>query len=161
MFDCRSARSLRRALCQLAAGTAMVLVSVAAAYAQRAPAVKILADAACPLLLESAMVTADSAGVSIAYSIRNGEKESVKEVVITAAAVNFLGEVVSLRMQPVRKKIAAGSSQQFTVVFPDLDLKDADVVSVGVQGIRWSGRREEWRTALRVSSGPTILAAKK
>lgn len=137
----------------------MMLLASSAVSAQPAPQVRILSDAACPLVLERAALIASQDGVSMTYSIRNPEKSAVREIVITAAALDTAGEVVSLRMQPVAGKIAGRSSRQFAVVFTDLDMTNADTVVIGVQGVRWSGRRQEWQTALRVSA-PDARTAK-
>ncbi len=155
----KSARSLRRFVHRPITVSAIAFACAATTTAQSQPRLNIVSEMGCPLLLETATMSAAPEGVSITYSIRNDEKDTVREVVITAAAINFLGEVVSLRMQPVVKKIPARRAQQFTIVFPDLELENADAVSVGIQGVRWSGNRKEWRTALRVS-GPTVLAEK-
>lgn len=137
---------------------AAVLLFSATVYSAQRSLVSVVSDPACPVTIARARVERSPDGVVVIYSVRNDSKQRVKQLVLTAAAVTWLGEVIKVRMAPVGQRIESGSTREYQAIFKDLDDPDAERFVVGVQAVQWAARRSEWRGTLTLTSGVALAA---
>jgi hypothetical protein len=91
--------TLRRVL--TCAATACLLSSV---RVNGQPAtLSVVIDAACPLVLQEVRVERTPTGIVARYTLRNDQAQHVKQIVLTAATVDWLGAVVAVRMLPLNQ----------------------------------------------------------
>ena len=121
--------------------------------------VSIVAADDCPMVLRDAKVERTPTGIVVTYRLQNNGPDHARQLVLTAATVDWLGGVIDVRMAPVNESIGKHSTGEYRVTFAGLQPGDTDRVVFGIQAVQWAGKGPEWRTALKLS-GPIAVATR-
>ncbi|MBI2220247.1 MAG: hypothetical protein HYU53_03465 [Acidobacteria bacterium] len=150
--------TLRRVFACAAAAFLFSIATVYAAPATSVSKISLVTDSGCPLVIQTARAEETPAGIVVVFTLRNDDNDHATQIVVTAATLDWLGGVIDVGMALVDERIPKHSSGEYRATFARLDLGDADRVVFGIQAVRWDGRREEWRAALKLA-GPFAIAA--
>lgn len=148
--------TLRRVL--TGAATASLISLSPATLSAGSTSITIVAGEDCPLSISDARVERTPTGVIVVYTLQNDDDQHVRQLVLTAATVDWLGRVIGIRMSPLNERVPKHSSGEYRAAFDDLSLGDANRLLFGIQAVRWSGRRPEWRTALKLNAAAVVAA---